>query len=51
MGIFEDPRFAEGTFSVARAVWKHSQWSKEHHRRWDSVKALNRRGLVTKLHL
>jgi phosphoglycerate kinase len=47
MGIFEDPRFAEGTFAIARAVVEATQ---QHGARsiiggGDSVKALNKAGL------
>lgn len=47
MGIFEDPRFAEGTFAVARAV---ASATKEHGAvsiigGGDSVKAINNAGL------
>ena len=47
MGIFEDPRFAEGTFSVAKAV---AEVTKENGAKsiiggGDSVKAINKAGL------
>src|SRR5207247_2826676 len=48
MGVFEDPRFAEGTFAIARAVAEVTQ----HHGAksilggGDSVKALNLCGLT-----
>lgn len=47
MGIFEDPRFAEGTFSVARAVVEAtaSNGAKSIIGGGDSVKALNKAGL------
>lgn len=47
MGIFEDKRFAEGTFSVARAVVEATQKSgaKSIIGGGDSVKALNKAGL------
>jgi phosphoglycerate kinase len=47
MGIFEDPRFAEGTFAVARAVVEATQrnGAKSIIGGGDSVKALNNAGL------
>ncbi len=47
MGIFEDPRFAEGTFAIARAVVEATQRSnaKSIIGGGDSVKALNTAGL------
>ena len=47
MGIFEDPRFAEGTFAVARAVVDATQknGAKSIIGGGDSVKALNKAGL------
>jgi phosphoglycerate kinase len=47
MGIFEDPRFAEGTFAVARAVVEATQQNgaKSIIGGGDSVKALNKAGL------
>ncbi len=47
MGIFEDPRFAEGTFGVARAVAKATAeaGAKSIIGGGDSVKALNKAGL------
>lgn len=47
MGIFEDPRFAEGTFSVARAVVEATKanGAKSIIGGGDSVKALNNAGL------
>jgi phosphoglycerate kinase len=47
MGIFEDPRFAEGTFAVARAVTKATReaGAKSIIGGGDSVKALNNAGL------
>ena len=47
MGIFEDPRFAEGTFGVARAVAKATAGTgaKSIIGGGDSVKALNKAGL------
>lgn len=47
MGIFEDPRFAEGTFGVARAVVDATKnnGAKTIIGGGDSVKALNRAGL------
>lgn len=47
MGIFEDPRFAEGTFTVARAVVDATQnnGAKSIIGGGDSVKALNHAGL------
>ena len=47
MGIFEDPRFAEGTFGVARAVVDATKnnGAKSIIGGGDSVKALNRAGL------
>jgi phosphoglycerate kinase len=42
MGIFEDPRFAEGTFAVARAVVQATEnGAKSIIGGGDSVKALN----------
>jgi phosphoglycerate kinase len=46
MGIFEDPRFAEGTFAIARAVAEATQkGAKSIIGGGDSVKALNNAGL------
>lgn len=47
MGIFEDPRFAEGTFAVARAVAEATEknGAKSIIGGGDSVKALNKSGL------
>lgn len=47
MGIFEDPRFAEGTFAIARAVVEATQKNnaKSIIGGGDSVKALNTAGL------
>jgi phosphoglycerate kinase len=47
MGIFEDPRFAEGTFAVARSVAEATQkrGAKSIIGGGDSVKALNQAGL------
>ena len=47
MGIFEDPRFAEGTFGVARAVAEvtKNRGAKSIIGGGDSVKALNQAGL------
>ncbi len=47
MGIFEDPRFAEGTFTVAKAVVEATQknGAKSIIGGGDSVKALNKAGL------
>ena len=47
MGIFEDPRFAEGTFAVARAVAEATQkhGAKSIIGGGDSVKAINNAGL------
>jgi phosphoglycerate kinase len=46
MGLFEDPRFAEGTFAVARAVVEAtSKGAKSIIGGGDSVKALNKAGL------
>ena len=46
MGIFEDPRFAEGTFSVARAVCEATaNGAKSIIGGGDSVKALNSAGI------
>jgi phosphoglycerate kinase len=46
MGIFEDPRFAEGTFAVARAVAEATKaGAKSIIGGGDSVKALNQAGL------
>ncbi|MBI3192599.1 MAG: phosphoglycerate kinase, partial [Pedosphaera parvula] len=51
MGIFEDPRFAEGTFAVARAVVDASQrnGAKSIIGGGDSVKALNKSGMGDKV--
>ncbi len=51
MGIFEDPRFAEGTFSVARAVVAATQnnGAKSIIGGGDSVKALNKAKLGDKV--
>jgi phosphoglycerate kinase len=51
MGIFEDPRFAEGTFAVARAVVEATQQNgaKSIIGGGDSVKALNKAGLGSKV--
>jgi phosphoglycerate kinase len=51
MGIFEDPRFAEGTFSVARAVVDATQknGAKSIIGGGDSVKALNKAKLGDKV--
>jgi phosphoglycerate kinase len=51
MGIFEDPRFAEGTFSVARAVVEATQkgGAKSIIGGGDSVKALNKAKLGDKV--
>jgi phosphoglycerate kinase len=48
MGIFEDPRFAEGTFAVAKAVGEATQknGAKSIIGGGDSVKAVNRSGLA-----
>ena len=51
MGVFEDPRFAEGTFAIARAVGSATQ---EHGAKsiiggGDSVKALNQSGMGDKV--
>jgi phosphoglycerate kinase len=48
MGMFEDPRFAEGTFAVARAVVEATQrgGAKSIIGGGDSVKALNKSGLA-----
>jgi len=51
MGVFEDPRFAEGTFAIARAVAAATQ---EHGAKsiiggGDSVKAVNQCGLADKV--
>jgi phosphoglycerate kinase len=47
MGMFEDPRFAEGTFAVARAVVEATQQgAKSIIGGGDSVKALNKSGLA-----
>ena len=46
MGIFEDPRFAEGTFSVAKAVCEATaNGAKSIIGGGDSVKALNSAGI------
>lgn len=46
MGLFEDPRFAEGTFAVARAVAEATQsGAKSIIGGGDSVKAINKAGL------
>jgi phosphoglycerate kinase len=47
MGIFEDPRFAEGTLAVAKAVVEATQknGAKSIIGGGDSVKALNKAGL------
>jgi phosphoglycerate kinase len=50
MGIFEDPRFAEGTFAVARAVVEATRnGAKSIIGGGDSVKALNQAGLGDKV--
>jgi len=51
MGIFEDPRFAEGTFAVARAVVEATRknGAKSIIGGGDSVKALNNAGLGDKV--
>jgi phosphoglycerate kinase len=51
MGIFEDPRFAEGTFAIARAVVEATQQNgaKSIIGGGDSVKALNMAGLGDKV--
>jgi phosphoglycerate kinase len=51
MGIFEDPRFAEGTFAVARAVVEATQknGAKSIIGGGDSVKALNKAKLGDKV--
>ena len=51
MGIFEDPRFAEGTFSVAKAVVEATQKNGAVSiiGGGDSVKALNKAGLGDKV--
>lgn len=51
MGIFEDPRFSEGTFTVARAVVEATQknGAKSIIGGGDSVKALNMAGLGNKV--
>ena len=51
MGIFEDPRFAEGTFSVAKAVVDATQKNGAVSiiGGGDSVKALNKAGLGDKV--
>lgn len=51
MGIFEDPRFAEGTFSVARAVAEATEHNgaKSIIGGGDSVKAINQAGLGNKV--
>jgi len=47
MGVFEDPRFGEGTFAIARAVVEATQrnGAKSIIGGGDSVKALNQAGL------
>ena len=51
MGIFEDPRFAEGTFAVAKAVVEATEknGAKSIIGGGDSVKALNKSGLGDKV--
>ena len=51
MGVFEDPRFAEGTFAVARAVVEATQknGAKSIIGGGDSVKALNLTGLTDRV--
>jgi phosphoglycerate kinase len=51
MGVFEDPRFAEGTFAIARAVGAATQahGAKSIIGGGDSVKALNQCGLADKV--
>lgn len=50
MGIFEDPRFAEGTFAIARAVAEATQkGAKSIIGGGDSVKAINKAGLGEKI--
>jgi phosphoglycerate kinase len=50
MGMFEDKRFAEGTFAVARAVAQATlQGAKSIIGGGDSVKALNKSGLADKV--
>jgi phosphoglycerate kinase len=50
MGMFEDKRFAEGTFAVARAVAETTQrGAKSIIGGGDSVKALNKSGLADKV--
>ena len=50
MGIFEDPRFAEGTFGVAKAVVKATEnGGKTIIGGGDSVKAINKAGLSDKV--
>jgi phosphoglycerate kinase len=50
MGMFEDKRFAEGTFSVAKAVAETTQaGAKSIIGGGDSVKALNKSGLGSKV--
>jgi len=51
MGMFEDPRFAEGTYAVARAVVEATQknGAKSIIGGGDSVKALNKAGLGDKV--
>jgi phosphoglycerate kinase len=51
MGIFEDPRFAEGTFAVAKAVVEATQQNGATSiiGGGDSVKALNKSGLGDKV--
>jgi phosphoglycerate kinase len=51
MGIFEDPRFAEGTFGIARAVAEATRQNgaKSIIGGGDSVKALNKAGLGDKV--
>ena len=51
MGVFEDPRFAEGTFAVARAVAEATQKNGATSiiGGGDSVKALNMTGISEKV--
>ncbi|MGI8966438.1 MAG: phosphoglycerate kinase, partial [Limisphaerales bacterium] len=51
MGVFEDPRFANGTFEIARAVVEATQknGAKSIIGGGDSVKALNKIGLGDKV--
>ncbi|MCF7669040.1 MAG: phosphoglycerate kinase [Verrucomicrobia bacterium] len=51
MGLFEDPRFAEGTFAVARSVAEATQEKQATSiiGGGDSVKAINRSGLSEKV--